>query len=113
MASYHWPGNVRELRNVLERALILSTSDSMGPEDVLPRYSGIAPGGFAVAPKGSSAGGGPPRSLKQVESEHIQAVLDATGWNKSRAAELLGIGRTNIYEKIKQYGLELKSPTQL
>ena len=101
MEAYSWPGNVRELRNVLERALILCTSDTIGADDVLPR-SAAAAGEVKTA-------GGSQRSLRDVEKEHIQAVLEATGWNKSRAAEILGIGRTNIYEKIKQYGLESTS----
>jgi len=104
MAAYHWPGNVRELRNVLERALILCGSDQLGPDDVLPPDFSGAPG-----PGPARAGSSGPKSLKDVEKEHIQAVLDAVGWNKSRAAEILGIGRTNIYEKIKQYGLESTS----
>ena len=44
-------------------------------------------------------------SLKEMEKIHIRRVLESTGWNKTRAAEILGIGRTNIYEKIRQYGL--------
>ncbi|MFH0946064.1 MAG: sigma 54-interacting transcriptional regulator [Planctomycetota bacterium] len=101
MEAYSWPGNVRELRNVLERALILSSSDTISADEILPRT--------ALETGGAPAACGSQRSLRDVEKEHIRAVLVATGWNKSRAAEILGIGRTNIYEKIKQYGLESTS----
>ena len=96
LAEYTWPGNVRELRNVLERALILCGSDTIEPDDVLLDRG--EPSSVASSPASSM-------SLKDLEALHIKAVLDETGWNKSKAAELLGIGRTNIYEKIKQYGL--------
>ncbi|MFG0316648.1 MAG: sigma 54-interacting transcriptional regulator [Planctomycetota bacterium JB042] len=100
LAAYPWPGNVRELRNVLERALILCGSDTIGADDVLPEGAGSTP------PDGAApVSGGGVRSLRDAERETILAALEATGWNKSKAAELLGIGRTNIYEKIKLYGL--------
>ena len=112
LEAYHWPGNVRELRNVLERALILCGSDSIEPDDVLPPdppdpSDCLEPGRTRTADSAPMVG--TERSLRDVEKDHIQAVLDATGWNKSRAAEILGIGRTNIYEKIKQFGLESPS----
>ncbi|MBI4881022.1 MAG: sigma-54-dependent Fis family transcriptional regulator, partial [Planctomycetes bacterium] len=102
LVAYDWPGNVRELRNVLERALILGAADTLAADDVLPELAGAEGGAAPLA-----AGGAPALvSLRDLEKEHIRAVLEATDWNKSKAAEVLGIGRTNIYEKIKQYGLE-------
>ncbi len=102
LAAYDWPGNVRELRNVLERALILGAGDVLAADDVLPELAGAE----RAAAELGAAGARPLASLRDLEKEHIRAVLVATGWNKSRAAEILGIGRTNIYEKIKLYGLE-------
>ncbi len=99
LREYRWPGNVRELRNVLERALILSRSDRIDADDVLPDR--VVRGPTTTSAKSAAA-----LSLKEIEKEHIREILESTGWNKSKAAEILGIGRTNIYEKIKLYGLE-------
>lgn len=110
LREYPWPGNVRELRNILERALILCSSDTIGPDEVLPAArsssssGGVPTGAGGLAGPGNS--GAVPCALKDLEREHIRAVLESTGWNKSRSAEILGIGRTNIYEKIKQYDLK-------
>ncbi|MEW6742596.1 MAG: sigma 54-interacting transcriptional regulator [Planctomycetota bacterium] len=99
LRQHSWPGNVRELRNVLERALILLDGDTIEP--------GLLSLG-APAP-GPTAPFSPQTSLRDVERAHIRRVLEATGWNKTAAAEILGIGRPTIYEKIKAYGLEPSS----
>ncbi len=97
LLSYSWPGNARELRNVVERAVILARGSRIAthhlPGDLLPRP------GRAVS--------GETRSLAAVESEHIQRVLELTGGNVKRSAELLGISRTTLYAKLSTYGLEL------
>jgi Nif-specific regulatory protein len=103
LEAYAWPGNVRELRNVLERAVLLSSSgasDTIEADDVVLGRPGAATGAF------ERRSGRPLESLRDLEREHIRAVLEAVDWNKTKAAEVLGIGRTNIYEKIKIYGLE-------
>jgi DNA-binding NtrC family response regulator len=100
LRAHSWPGNVRELKNVLERALILGSGDTITPADiVLGPASTASPSTTGAADKSSLP-------LRDIERDHIRAVLDACGWNKAKAADVLGIGRTNIYEKIKQYGLE-------
>ncbi len=96
MEAYRWPGNVRELKNVVRRACILAERPLLTP-DLLP---------FEMDARVRSS----PRrrglaSLWMVEREHIRDVLEATGWNKSRAAELLGVDRKTLYAKISKYDL--------
>jgi len=96
LTSYHWPGNVRELRNVLERAILLESSDVILASH-LP---------LEVA-RGSSASLGPartafePRPLREVEREHIARTLEHFEGNKSRAAKALGISRQTLRDKLR------------
>ena len=99
--SYDWPGNVRELRNMVERLVIMSPRDVIGPED-LP-----AP----LRPKDDAppAGEARERTLReareQFERAYIVAELRAHEWNMTRTAERLGIERSHLYRKIKAYGI--------
>jgi Nif-specific regulatory protein len=101
LRRHRWPGNVRELRNALERAMLLAGGPRIEEADLgLPAESSSDGAG--------AAGAGPPRlvSLADVERDHVRAVLLATGWNKTRAAEILGVARITLYEKIKAFGLD-------
>ena len=93
MMQYEWPGNVRELRNTVERAVVLGSSKAIEPCD-LP--SDI---------RDARAGDAGSLLLRDVERRHIQQVLGQCGWNKSRAASLLGISRTRLDRKIAAYEL--------
>ena len=98
--AYDWPGNIRELRNMVERLVIMTGGDTIGPDD-LP-----AP----LRPKDATAvGGDGPRSLKDArdsfERAYILAELRAHDWNMTRTAERLGIERSHLYRKIKTYGI--------
>lgn len=104
---YAWPGNVRELENVLERAVVLCDGTHITREE-LPQellYAPIEP--EAVEAKSSTAG---PSSLiertDQLESELIKGALERFHWNKTKAAEHLGLKRTTLQYKIRKYGLE-------
>jgi DNA-binding NtrC family response regulator len=92
---YAWPGNVRELENALERAAVLCRDQCIRPEDL---SRNIVQAGMV----GTRAAGNANRSLEQVEREHILAVLDSTGGNKSRAAKVLGIGAATLWRKLKE-----------
>ena len=95
LRAYSWPGNVRQLRNVIESAIVLGSGLEIGPEDlVLPakRSEPIADTGDAWRPI----------SLQELEHMHIGRVLEHTGGNKKRAAELLGIERCTLYSKLKK-----------
>ncbi|MDF7806059.1 sigma-54 dependent transcriptional regulator [Pontiellaceae bacterium B12219] len=87
--AYAWPGNVRELENLVHRLVLMADGNKITAPQLpeLMRFS--------------AAQGGSPRSLAQVEIEHIQAVLAATDGNKSRAASILGIDRKTLQNKLK------------
>ncbi len=98
LREYPWPGNIRELERVVERAVALSAGSVLEIED----FPDIVP----VPPK---AGDSEPRaSLESVEKAHIARVLIETGYNKSKASEILGIDRATLYRKAKLYGIDLK-----
>jgi two-component system response regulator AtoC len=96
LAAYDWPGNVRELRNALERAVVFSRSETLGPEDFPDTVRASAPGGSAAGL----------RTLEQIEKDVIAATLDATRYKIGRTAEILGISRKTLLEKRKRYGLK-------
>jgi DNA-binding NtrC family response regulator len=95
---YPWPGNVRELRNALERAVVFARADTLEPEN-LPETVQAA----AVGAAGALAG---LRSLVEIEKEVIAATLEATHYQISRSAQILGISRKTLLEKRKKYGLK-------
>jgi DNA-binding NtrC family response regulator len=99
LMDYDWPGNVRELRNVIERAILLESTDLILPEH-LPRdiMEGRAPGGTGLI---SSRDGRGPISLKEAEHRAIIAALDWAEGNKSKAARALGISRQTLRNKLK------------
>lgn len=90
--QYSWPGNIRELRNVLVRAAAVSPSATIAPEDLPAEVRS----GFSAHRNGSNS------SLDRVRVE--QALAEAFG-NISRAAQILGIHRTTLHHKIREYGL--------
>jgi DNA-binding NtrC family response regulator len=96
LENYAWPGNVRELRNVLERAAILCVEASVTSQQLPREIVGTANPGVP-SPEGSHA----IVSLEAMERLYIQNVLDAAGGNKTRAAELLGITRLTLRNKLK------------
>src|SRR5215467_11935051 len=101
LAAYTWPGNIRELRNAIEHAIVFSRagqSDFLEPED-FPSDVRTAAAGAASSVVGL-------RSLEEVEREVIAATLEATRYQISRSAEILGISRKTLLEKRKRYGLE-------
>jgi DNA-binding NtrC family response regulator len=99
LVSYDWPGNVRELANVLERAQILAEDHLITPDDLPEALS-------AARPRGGEAGGGDPRHLREVERQHVRAVLQQEKGNKVHAARALGISRRSLYRLIEKHGLE-------
>ena len=101
LESYGWPGNVRELKNVLERASILTPPDQALAVEDLPIEIQLA----AVPESQASASPDDPRTLRNVEKQHVQRVLLECGGNKAEAARVLGIAHTTLYRKIQEYGL--------
>jgi transcriptional regulator with GAF, ATPase, and Fis domain len=104
LLRYRWPGNVRELKNVIERAVVLTRSEYIDHDDLVLstlRTAGDTDPGFYE----SANGKGGPASLADVEKQHILETLNQTGWNKSRAAIILGIERSTLDRKIRRYDL--------
>jgi DNA-binding NtrC family response regulator len=100
LQEYQWPGNVRELENALERAIILSSSDQIGP-DLLPERVTERKSEPLIAARTPSN-----PTLEAIERAYILWVLQSEGGNKSRAAEVLGIDPSTLYRKLSRYGLE-------
>jgi DNA-binding NtrC family response regulator len=96
--NYHWPGNVRELRNCLESAVVLARGSLITLEDLPPHIRTDADKNYVKLSLGLS--------LAEAEAELIRAELLAQNGNKTRAAEVLGIGRKTLHRKIQEYGLE-------
>jgi DNA-binding NtrC family response regulator len=99
LLRYAWPGNVRELENAMERLAILARDETIDPGD-LPPHVGA---GLALGPAPGLAA---EQTLADAERAHIVQMLERYGWNHSRAAEALGIGRTTLWRKLRDYGIE-------
>ena len=101
LIRYRWPGNIRELENVLERAVIVATSEGLSlrdlPADVGGPTEPAAPGGGVI---------------EAMERTLIEKILAECEWNKSRAARRLGIGRRTLYSKAAKYGIRLDPNTE-
>ena len=93
LMAHDWPGNVRELRNVLERAAILCEGELIGTEHLSLYSRGTAP-----APATTDLG--------TVERQMIERVLHETRWNRVKAAKRLGLTRTQLYGRLRKYGLD-------
>lgn len=100
LSNYSWPGNVRELRNVIERIVTLAPDDCIVGTEMLPQE--VCNTSAARLQKYKSAGT-LYEAQKQLEIEMIMDALKSTEGNKSKAAELLGISRKVLYEKIENY----------
>jgi len=101
LAAHRWPGNVRELEHVVERAVVLAEKPVIGEEDLPDAVRDAPPPAGAAAPGDLSI----KRGTRDLEARLIQAALDRTGGNRTRAAELLQISYRALLYKIKEYGL--------
>ena len=97
LMSYDWPGNVRELENCIQRALALGSPPEIQVRDL--------PSNLLYSMQNE---GGKQRfsTLREIERDAIRQALEITGGDRLRAAKLLGIGKTTVYRKIKEYDLE-------
>lgn len=101
LQKHSWPGNVRELKNVIDRAIVLETTEKIGlssiiidPEETESRQD------YPITADIKDF------SLSRAERELIARALKETGWQKTQAASLLGITRATLYAKVKQYNIE-------
>jgi two-component system nitrogen regulation response regulator NtrX len=99
LEAYDWPGNIRELRNVIERVVIMTPSDTITPKNLVIGESSRSD--YFVF-----------KTLREArdsfEKDFILKKLEENNWNISRTAELLDIERSNLHRKIKAY--DIKTP---
>jgi two-component system, NtrC family, nitrogen regulation response regulator NtrX len=110
LQQYQWPGNVRELRNTIERLIIMVAGDTITAQDLA--FLGRDEGGGAAVGATDNDHGGPPSSLgrlaearDQFEKDFILRALAAAHGNMSKTAEMLGVERSNLYKKMKAFGI--------
>jgi two-component system response regulator HydG len=107
LQRHDWPGNARELRNVIERAILLETTDRIGLRSIMIEATETRE--ITVASAGEQARD---FSLEKAERELIARALHETGWQKTQAASLLGITRATLYAKVKQYNIQRQKAQQ-
>ena len=104
LMDYAWPGNLRQLKNLVKRATLLAADTLIHPLDFADGLTPASAPADEVAPQAQA-----PASLhlrnSDEERERIIEALQQTKYNKSKAAQLLGVDRKTLYNKIKQYGL--------
>ena len=110
LQQYAWPGNVRELRNTVERLIIMVAGDTITAQDLafLGRDDGGAGIGWAEAHQAGAHGSGVSRLAEardQFETDFILRALAAASGNMSRTAEILGVERSNLYKKMRAFGI--------
>jgi len=119
LTSYEWPGNVRELENAVERAVIIASGRQIELDDLPEAISRAAheERSRARGEREQAAAQGRsvsleisiPATVDEIERRAIEATLDYTGGDKTRAARALGIGRKTLYRKLQQYSGEAEA----
>jgi DNA-binding NtrC family response regulator len=104
LLDHEWPGNVRELENVIERLCVLTGEGTIDVEH-LPEQLQSVNKPSPTAPVVPSSGLSFNDTIEQLEVDLLRQALEHTHWNKNRAAQLLGLNRTTLLEKIKKRGL--------
>ncbi|HJZ87672.1 MAG TPA: sigma-54 dependent transcriptional regulator [Polyangia bacterium] len=97
LEGYHWPGNVRELRNVVEQAVLLARASTLDPELLPQMIYRAGPGDECIRISLGS-------TMHDAEKEIIMRTLEARSGNKKITAEVLGISRRSLYNKLAEYG---------
>jgi two-component system nitrogen regulation response regulator NtrX len=112
LKQYTWPGNVRELRNVIERALLLASGDTVDPETVdraLPRHSQLRMAGSDGAASPSFANGSLAARVEVFERETLLVELKRHRHHMTNTAKALGLERSHLYKKCQQLGIDLRA----
>lgn len=97
MFGHHWPGNVRQLENAVERSMVLAKGDFIAAEDLPAELRMDGP---------RTCEPDEPTNLERMERDHVRSVLEKCGWNKFKAARMMGISRSTLYSKIRKHGLQ-------
>lgn len=106
--DYDWPGNVRELHNVLERLVVLADGETLGIAN-LP--AALRPSGRPQSPPAAD-GASLDVATDAMARDLIEAALQATGFNKAKAAQKLGVPRSTLYYKMDHLGIDGRKPTK-
>jgi DNA-binding NtrC family response regulator len=108
LQRYSWQGNVRELVNVVERAVVLSKGNLIGPEDLpepirrgAPQFGDLLPMRVGKTPLKAA--------LADPERQILLEALENNGWNRQNTARMLGINRTTLYKKMKKFGIDIEA----
>jgi len=126
LKAYHWPGNVRQLENCIFRAMILSDGQLLQPIDFpqisgeLPNFTAKADGGFSALLAQTSPEtpdekvrfldrDGHLRSLEEIERDLIEFAIENYGGHMSEIARRLGIGRSTLYRKVREHGVDVEN----
>jgi DNA-binding NtrC family response regulator len=125
LAGFDWPGNVRQLENAVFRAIVLSDGGALKPED-FPQISGVAPSTAmsghipalaandgADQPVSITDPTGELRTLEAIERDLIQFAIDHYSGHMSEVARRLGIGRSTLYRKVREYDLKVRDGEDL
>ena len=100
LLAHDWPGNIRELRNVIARATIMEKGRLIRPESIVIDRAGNC-NSISIDPRDVKD-----FSLESAEREFIHRALQETGWQRTKAAGLLGITRATLHSKLKRYGIK-------
>ncbi len=106
LCAHRWPGNVRELENLMERLVILKGEGRIDCDDLPAALRRQTPEAAVEAPRLPASGLSFNEVVSRIESDLILQALEQTHWNKNQAAQLLGLNRTTLIEKIKKKKLE-------
>jgi DNA-binding NtrC family response regulator len=98
LLSYEWPGNIRELRNSIESAVVLSRSSVIEADDLPPA--------IRLADNSAQLSLDVGITLAEAEKQLIMSTLVMSGGNKTKAAEILGIGRKTLHRKLQEYQID-------
>jgi DNA-binding NtrC family response regulator len=99
LSDHTWPGNVRELRNAVERAMLLTTGETLELDDFPIAAARAARDAYAIALPVDGL------DLEEAEKSLVHQALERTGWNQTRAAKLLGLNRDQIHYRIEKFKL--------
>lgn len=105
--QYPWPGNIRELENAIEGAVIMTQSSTIQFDDIPNSEKFVTE---ADCPEENPDEKSLKKVVEEPEKEHIITVLEECHWNRNRAAAMLGINRTTLYNKIKKYNIQHHNP---
>jgi PAS domain S-box-containing protein len=107
ICAYDWPGNVRELRNCIEYAFVLCHDSFIGTKHLPPRVTATEPSSRAYLPiTAPNQANGPRAAMVAKERAKLIQTLEETSWNRSRAAEILGVSRVTVWKRMKKFGIQ-------